>query len=71
MESTQTMFFCNTCDDPMTTDTGICSVCDTHFRALERAMDRQAQLIVRVCGCRRSLPTDRTVCDACEPYCDH
>jgi hypothetical protein len=71
MESTQAMFFCNTCDDPMTTDTGICFVCDKHFRALERAMDRQEQLIVRVCGCRRPLPADRTVCDACEPYCDH
>jgi predicted ATP-dependent serine protease len=71
MESTATTFFCNTCDDRMPTDTGICDTCDRHYRAIERAMDRQAQRIVRVCGCRRPLPADRTVCDACEPYCDH
>jgi hypothetical protein len=55
----------------MPTDTGICDTCDRRYRAIERAMDRQAQRIVRVCGCRRPLPADRTVCDACEPYCDH
>lgn len=65
--TTSTLFFCNTCDDPMTHDSGICSVCDNHFRALEAAVVEP----VRRCGCNVQLPADRTVCDSCAPYSDH
>jgi len=64
-------FLCKVCDEQLTADTGICVSCDTHFRALEAAVEKQAALVVRVCGCRRPLPADRTVCDSCAPYCDH
>jgi len=63
-------FLCNTCDEQLPADTGICATCDAHFRALEAATERLNNW-QRVCGCRRPLPADRTVCDSCAPYCDH